>query len=528
MIEKEIFYGDDAKKSLIKGVNTVADAVKVTLGAAGRNVIIEDVRGLPHVTKDGVTVADSINLSDPIENLGASVIKQASNKSADDSGDGTTTTCVLTQAIIESAQQLIDENTNITEFKRGMEEARDVIVGRLKQKSRKVKKSTLRSVAKISANNDVVLGNIIADAYMKVGLDGVVTMEESMNNETYVTVIDGTRIRKGYMSPYLVTDEQKKECVLDEPLVFVSDQEIKAIEDILEILQVAMNNKRSLLIIADVDTAVMNALNVNKAKGIIKVNVIQPEGIGIKRFELLQDLCVLTGAILASDETGNDLSSVDASFLGSAKKVISGSTESILIVDRELNKEAIEEAVANVKESISKTENKLDMWHYKDRLTRLSGGVGVIHVGANTEIEMKEKKDRADDAIQSVKSALEEGIVPGGGVALKDIYESLRYITSQKTTSRERGYNCVINALIAPMHQIMKNASVEFKHFDFEQTNELLKEDNGFNVLTYQIGNMYNMGVIDATKVVRSAIENSVSVSSILLTTEATVTNKRA
>lgn len=518
MIEKEILYNREAKQKLLDGLNSVADAVKVTLGAAGRNVIIEDERGLPHVSKDGVTVANAINLSDPVENLGASVIKQASNRSASNSGDGTTTTCVLTQAIVNNAFDIIDENTNITHFKNGMEKACEDIVKNLKTRSKKVNNKTLKNVSRISANNDSKLGDIIASAYIGVGRDGVVTMEESLNSETYIEVTDGTKIRKGYSSPYLVTDVKKQEVVLDEPLVFVSDQEVQSLEDILVIAEVAMKNKRSLLIIADVETGVMNALNVNKAKGNLKVNVISPEGIGIKRFELLNDLCALTGATLASDETGNDLSSVDATFLGEAKKCISTTTETILIVDRAKHKLDIEDRIKNVKDSIANSENKMNLWHYKDRLSRLSGGVAVVFVGANSEVEMKEKKDRVDDAIHAVKSALEEGIVPGGGITLHNIKNSLKSPYSDSDFTK--GYNCVIESIDAPLKQILKNAGISKEFVSIE-------EGIGINVLSGEIGNMFEFGVIDSTKVVRNAIENSVSVSATLLTTEATITNKR-
>jgi chaperonin GroEL len=521
MIEKEILFGSDAKQKLINGVNIVADAVKVTLGAAGRNVAIEDERGLPHLSKDGVTVARSINLSDPTENLGASIIKQASTRSADNAGDGTTTTAVLTQSIVNKAITLIDEKTNITQFKKGMQVASNDIVEALKKQSKKVNNKTLKSVARISANNDAELGDIIADAYLKVGVDGAVTMEESMSSKTYV---DGTKIKKGYNSPYLVTNQQKQEAVLENPLVFVSDQEIKSLEDILPLCEAAMQNKRSLLIISDVEDGVMNTLNVNKAKGVIKVNVVSPEGFGIKRFELLQDLCALTGATLASDETGNDLSTVDSSYLGEAFKCISDVHQTILITDREKYQDDIEARLVNVRESISNSENKMDLWHYEDRLGRLCGGIAVVKVGANSEVEMKEKKDRVDDAIKATKAALEEGILPGGGIAFIDVLNSLKQPNLDSDFGK--GYTSVWYALSSPLNQILKNAGVNPQDI----YSDIAREDTkgfGYNVITEKLGDMFKMGVIDATKVLRNAIENAVSVSSILLTTEATITNKR-
>ena len=524
MIEKEILFGSDAKQKLINGVNIVADAVKVTLGAAGRNVAIEDERGLPHLSKDGVTVARSINLSDPTENLGASIIKQASTRSADNAGDGTTTTAVLTQSIVNKSITLIDEKTNITQFKKGMQVASNDIVEALKKQSKKVNNKTLKSVARISANNDAELGDIIADAYLKVGVDGAVTMEESMSSKTYVEIIDGTKIKKGYNSPYLVTNQQKQEAVLENPLVFVSDQEIKSLEDILPLCEAAIQNKRSLLIISDVEDGVMNTLNVNKAKGVIKVNVVSPEGFGIKRFELLQDLCALTGATLASDETGNDLSTVDSSYLGEAFKCISDIHQTILITDREKYQDDIEARLVNVRESISNSENKMDLWHYEDRLGRLCGGIAVVKVGANSEVEMKEKKDRVDDAIKATKAALEEGILPGGGIAFIDVLNSLKQPNLDSDFGK--GYTSVWYALSSPLNQILKNAGVNPQDI----YSDIAREDTkgfGYNVITEKLGDMFKMGVIDATKVLRNAIENAVSVSSILLTTEATITNKR-
>lgn len=529
MIEKEVLYGSDAKFKLKKGVDAVANAVKVTLGPAGRNVIIEDERGLPHISKDGVTVANSITLSDPIENLGASVIKQASSKSADNAGDGTTTATVLAQAIVSKAMSSIASGTNITLFKKGMEACSKDVVNILKKKSKKVNKTTLKSVSRISANNDNELGSIIAEAYSKVGKNGVVTMEESLTSKTYVDVIDGTKINKGYASPYLITNREKHEAVLDNPLVFISDQEIKSMDEIISILEVVTRNKRSLLIISDMDDSVLNALNVNKAKGLIKVNVVKPEGVGIKRFELLQDLCVLTGALLASDETGNDLSTVDSSYLGQAIKCVSTEKDTVIITDREAFKEEIEDTIKSVNEAIQKAENKLNLWHYKDRLSRLCGGVAVVYVGAETEVEMREKKDRVDDAIKAVKSALEEGVVAGGGVCLYEIQEEINknvdlYI--ENPSHFVDGYLCVLDALSAPIENILKNASV-----DFENVSNTISERGfgyGYDVVNEVFGDMFAIGVIDATKVTRNAVQNAVSVSATLLTTECTITNKRA
>jgi chaperonin GroEL len=349
-------------------------------------------------------------------------------------------------------------------------------------------------------------------------------MEESMSSETYVEIIDGTKINKGFISPYLVTNQEKQEAVLENPLVFISDQEIKSLEDIVNILEVAVSNKRSILIVADVDPGVINSLNVNKAKGIIKVNVVSPEGIGIKRFELLEDLCALTGAKLASDETGNDLSAIDATYLGEAIKCISDVSKTVLITDKTRNEDEINARINSVKDSMENSENKMNLWHYKDRLSRLNGGIAVVKVGANSEVEMKEKKDRVDDAIKATRAALEEGILPGGGIALIDTLNSLNQ--PNLNSDFGKGYTSVWYSLSSPFNQILKNAGIEPESI-FADGARNKSNGYGYNVITEEVGDMFKMGVIDATKVVRNSIENAVSVSSILLTTEATITNKR-
>lgn len=526
MIEKQLNYGKEAREMLLSGVDKMADAVKTTLGAAGKTVIIEDDLGRPHATKDGVSVAKSILLSDPVENLGASILRQASMKTADLAGDGTTTSVVIAQRMIQTAFRLLEEHPelNVTRLRNDLEELSVKCIHFLEKKSKKVTDKTLESVATISANNDVVIGKIIADAYKKVGVDGAVTIEESMSNETYTTVLDGTRMKKGYFSPYLITDQEKKTAVLDRPLVFVSDKKVDTIEDIEPILEVALKNKRSILIVADVETAVMNTLNVNKAKGVLRVNVVAPEGVGSNRIELLEDLAIMTGATLVSDETGNDFSAIDADFLGFAEKVLSTDKETVITLDIKSTADAVKNRAEMVRKILEDRKDELNNWHYKDRLSRLSGGIAAIHVGASTEVEMKEKKDRVEDAIFATRAALEEGIVAGGGIAFKNAFNSLRKsINESKEYSDE--FVCALEILgfgmSAPFNQILHNADIKYSL-------EYYKPAEGIDVKSGKTGNMFKMGIIDPLKVSKNAIRNATSVVITLLTTSCVVSNKRA
>lgn len=528
MIEKQLHYNDEARDLLLLGVKKMAEAVRTTLGAAGKTVIIEDELGRPHATKDGVSVAKSITLTDPVENLGANILRQASMKTADLAGDGTTTSVVVAEAIISNAFRLMSRNSyNVTKIKNALEELSKVAVAMVEKKSRQVTKETLRDVATISANNDPVLGGIIADAYEKVGVDGAVTIEESMSGDTYTTVVDGTRIKKGYHSPYMITDKEKNVAVLDKPVVFVSDKKVEAIEDIEAVLEVAIKNKRSILIVADVETGVMNTLNVNKAKGIIRVNVIAPEGVGLNRFELLEDLAIMTGATLVSDETGNDFSAVDGSYLGLAEKVLSTDKETVITLDMSETAAAVKGRAKMVRAILEERKDESNNWHYKDRLSRLAGGVAAIHVGALTEFEMKEKKDRVEDAIFATRAALEEGIVAGGGIALLNAANKLKRL---KFKSEEE--NIAIMALAfgleAPFVNILGNADIDV----LEALDHLTSKDNrsnyGINVKTGRYGDMFRMGIIDPLKVSKNAIKNATSVATTLLTTNCVVSNKRA
>lgn len=529
MIEKEIDFYEEGQEKLLDGINRLANAVKETLGAAGNTVILEDEIGRPHVTKDGVTVAKAINLSDPVEHLGATVVKQASIKTADEAGDGTTTSIVISQALINEAfSRMGNKNLNVTKLRNALETLSVDVIESVKKRSKEVTDENLRNVATISANNDSELGEIIADAYLKVGVDGAVTIEESMTKHTYTEILEGTRLKRGFDSPYMITDKEKNQAILENPFVLVSDKKINVVEDIEPCLRIAMQNKRPLLIIAEVETAVMNLLNVNKARGIVSVNVVAPEGVGLNRFELLEDLAIMTGAILISDETGNDFTAIDESFLGEAKKSVSTDKETILTLKYDDVESVVKERAEMVRNILKKKEDASNDWHYKDRLSRLSGGVAAIHVGALTEIEMKEKKDRVEDAIFATRAALEEGIVAGGGIALYNAAMDMqtRYFKEKDPEMKEA---CAILAasLTSPVKQILTNASMSYDDF-VEKMDSVRRRNYGYDVKKKRFGNMFTMGIIDPYKVTKNAIQNAISVSITILTTNCVISNKRA
>lgn len=526
MIEKQLNYGNDAKSLLLSGVNKMADAVKTTLGAAGNTVIIEDEFGRPHVTKDGVSVAKSILLSDPVENMGAKVLLQASMKTADLAGDGTTTSVVIAQAMLKKAFSGLD-GLNVTEVRNHLQKMSEDAIDRLTSRSKKVTPESLSDVASISANNDKELGSIIADAYNKVGVDGAVSIEESMTSQTYTEIVNGTRMKKGYSSPYLITDKEKNVATLENPIVFVSDKKIDTREDIEPVLEVAVKNKRSILIIADVDPTVMAFLIHNKAKGLLRVNVVNPEGVGLNRFELLEDLSIMTGATLISDETGHDFTGIDADFLGFAEKSVSNDRETIITLNSDRTADAVKERSAMVRKTIEDRKDDANKWHYKDRLSRLAGGIAAIHVGASTEVEMKEKKDRVEDAIFATRAALEEGIVAGGGIALKKVaimYPKRLKVSAEEVFARE----ILVAGLSEPIERILFNADCSIEEFNEKMNSMSWRSNYGFDVKRKKYGDMFEMGIIDPLKVSKNAIRNSTSVVLTLLTTSCVVSNKRA
>lgn len=528
MIEKTIDFDIDAREGLLSGINQLANAVKTTLGAAGNTVILEDDFGRPHITKDGVTVAKSINLSNPVEHLGATVLKQASIKTADIAGDGTTTSIVLAQELINTAFKQINDSINVTRLRNELDLISQEVIAYISLKAKKVDSETLADVATISANNDRELGEMIASAYNSVGVDGAVTIEESMTRETYTEIIEGTRIKKGYHSPYMITDTEKNTAVLENPYVLVSDKKINTIEDIEPILKEVLVKKRSLLIISDIETAVMNTLNRNKAAGILTVNVVSPEGVGLNRFELLEDLAIMTGAVVISDETGNDFTAVTSDFLGEAKKAVSSDRETVIALISEKTADAVKERAEMVRNILKKKEDAVNEWHYKDRLSRLAGGIAAIHVGAVTEVEMKEKKDRVEDAIHATRAALEEGIVAGGGIALYNASQKVMSIhTKAKNKERKAAAYIMAVALRAPLIQILENASYSLDDFE-TKLDKVRRQGYGLDVRKLRFGNMFDMGIIDPLKVTKNAISNATSVAITILTTNCVVSNKRA
>lgn len=519
MIEKQINHDSEAIELLYSGIQKISMAVGCTLGAGGRTVILEDDFGRPHATKDGISVAKSITLSDPVENLGASVLRQASMKTADMDGDGTTSTMVVAHGMIKEAFDTVDGfDVNVSVLRRDLEKVSKIAIQELEKIAKKVTPETLEDVATISSNNDKELGKIISDAYKKVGMDGAISIEESMTSKTYTTIIDGTRIKRGYGSNMMINNKENNTCVLNDPLVLLCDKKIDAIDDINIPLMASIENKRPLLIVADVADGVMNSLNVNIASGKIRVCVVSPEGVGLNRIELLEDLAAMTDAIVVSDETGNDFAAFSLDFLGSAKKSLSTDKETVITLKSDSTADAVKDRANNVRKILQENKDSDNNWHYRDRLSRLSGGIAAIHVGASTDVEMKEKKDRIEDAIFATRAALEEGVVAGGGAALS--YVAHKVSKKFEGTKEEKASVILCAGLTSPFRLILINAGIELDYVP--------RKNQGVNVITGKRGNMFTMGIIDPLKVVKSVIRNATSVTTTLLTTNCVVSNKRA
>lgn len=518
MIVKDIVFGDEGRQKLIKGVNTIANAVGSTLGARGRTALIESeqhVGGIT-VTKDGVTVAKSINLLDPAENLAVMIMREASEKTANSAGDGTTTSMVLAQAIIHAATGVLEPSDNITQVLRDVQETANVVAKELTAMSTQITPDKLVDVATISANGDQEIGQIIADAYNQVGLSGVVTVENSATADTYAEVVSGMKIDRGFTSKYFVTDTKKQEAILDKPYILVTDQAITNLNDILPIIEFILQGKRSLLIVGEVEENALNTLNVNKVKNNLKICTIIPPSFGYKRHQIMQDIAIATGAKYFSEQTGDNLMMATIDDCGRADKVVSGRFNTI-IFDAEGEGEY---RVAELQEQMAVETQAIEKEFLKERIANLGGGVGVIKVGANSDIEQKEKKDRVDDAVCAVRAALEEGILPGGGVALKDIAAGLEV--------QNKGAEILQLAMLAPMIKILSNAGIEVDGSDFDENKQLSKEGVGINVSNGAICHMMSVGIIDPTKVTKEAIKNAVSVATTLLSTETVITNVRA
>ncbi|MEO6000873.1 MAG: chaperonin GroEL [Chitinophagaceae bacterium] len=522
---KQIFFDIDARNKMKKGVDTLANAVKVTLGPKGRNVVIEKKFGAPSVTKDGVTVAKEIELEDPIENMGAQMLKEVASKTSDIAGDGTTTATVLAQSIISEGLKNVAAGANPMDLKRGIDKAVIAVVASLKAQSQDVgnDNSKIEQVASISANNDPSIGKLIAEAMTKVGKEGVITVEEAKGTDTSVDVVEGMQFDRGYISAYFVTNSEKMEVELQNPYILIYDKKISAMKDILHILEKVAQSGRPLLIIAeDLEGEALATLVVNKLRGTIKVAAVKAPGFGDRRKEMLQDIAVLTKGIVISEEQGFKLDNADLTYLGEASSV-SIDKDNSTIIGGKGKAEDIEARVNQIKAQIETTTSDYDKEKLQERLAKLSGGVAVLYVGAATEVEMKEKKDRVDDALHATRAAVEEGIVPGGGVAyIRSIagLENLKGINDDETT----GIAIVKRAIEEPLRQIVINSGIEGSIVV-----QKIKEgtgDFGFNARTEVYENMFAAGVIDPTKVTRIALENAASIAGMLLTTECVVADK--
>jgi chaperonin GroEL len=522
---KQIFFDIEARNKMKKGVDTLANAVKVTLGPKGRNVVIEKKFGAPSITKDGVTVAKEIELEDPIENMGAQMLKEVASKTADIAGDGTTTATVLAQSIISEGLKNVAAGANPMDLKRGIDKAVLSVVKNLQSQSQAVGDdvSKIEQVASISANNDSSIGKLIAEAMTKVGKEGVITVEEAKGTDTTVDVVEGMQFDRGYISPYFVTNSEKMEVELQNPYILIYDKKISAMKDILHILEKVAQSSRPLLIISeDLEGEALATLVVNKLRGTIKVAAVKAPGFGDRRKEMLQDIAVLTGGTVISEEQGFKLENADLTYLGQASSV-SIDKDSSTIVGGKGNVDGIQARVNQIKAQVESTTSDYDKEKLQERLAKLSGGVAVLYVGAATEVEMKEKKDRVDDALHATRAAVEEGIVPGGGVAyiraIADL-ENLKGINEDETT----GIAIVKRAIEEPLRQIVINSGIEGSIVV-----QKVKEgtaDFGFNARTEVYENMFNAGVIDPTKVTRIALENAASIAGMLLTTECVVADK--
>jgi len=524
---KIIRYDSEAREKLRAGVDALANAVKVTLGPRGRNVAIEKKFGAPAVTKDGVTVAKEISLKDPFENLGAQMVKEVASKTADVAGDGTTTATVLAQAIFREGLKNVTAGANPMEIKRGIEEAVKVVVEKLKKMSRPISSSKeIAQVATLSANGDETIGALIAEAMQKVGKDGVITIEESRNIDTYVEVVEGMQFDRGYISPYFVTNPDKMTTELEDALILIHDKKISGMKDLLPILeQVVRVNKPLLIIAEDVEGEALATLVVNKLRGTLKVAAVKAPGFGDRRKAMLEDIAILTGGTLISEEQGYKLEHATLEYLGKAKK-ITIDKDNTTIVGGQGDPEKIKARVNQIKAQIETTTSEYDKEKLQERLAKLSGGVAVIYVGAPTEVAMKEKKARVEDALHATRAAVEEGIVPGGGVAyircLPDLLPGKGGINDNYLKGDTGiGVEIVRRALEEPLRQIAYNAGVEGAII-VEKVKEG-KDDFGWNARTEQFENLIESGVIDPTKVARTALENAASIASLLLTTECVI-----
>jgi chaperonin GroEL len=521
-----IQYNVEARAALKRGVDQLADAVKVTLGPKGRNVVIDKKFGAPTITKDGVTVAKEIELENPLENMGAQMVREVASKTSDVAGDGTTTATVLAQAIVREGLKMVAAGANPMDLKRGVDIAVTKVVEGLKAMSKPVDKTSKKEIAQvgaISANNDTAIGELIADAMMKVGTDGVITVEEAKGMETTIEVVEGMQFDRGYLSPYFVTDAESMETVLENPVILIHDKKISSMKDLLPVLEkVAQTGSPILVIAEDVEGEALATLVVNKLRGTLKVAAVKAPGFGDRRKAMLEDIAVLTLGTVISEEQGYKLENATLTYLGKAKKVTIDK-DNTTIVEGAGKKDDIKKRINEIKAQIEKTTSDYDKEKLQERLAKLSGGVAVLKIGAATEVEMKEKKARVEDALHATRAAVEEGIVPGGGVAYLRAASKLDGL-KMANEDQQTGVDIVRRALEEPIRMIVQNAGQEGSVV----VNKVKegKDDYGYNAFSEQYENLVKSGVIDPTKVTRTALENAASVASLLLTTEATIVEK--
>ena len=519
---KEIFFSDKARNGLYEGVSKLADAVKVTMGPRGRNVLIQKSFGAPHITKDGVSVAREIELVDSLENMGAQLVKEVASNTADEAGDGTTTATVLAHSIFKEGLRNITAGANPIEVKRGMDKASAAIIEELKKISKEVKdKKEIAQVATISANSDETIGNLIAEAMEKVGKDGVITVEEAKGINDDLEVVEGMQFDRGYLSPYFVTNTEKMTCELENPLLLITDSKITSLKDLVPVLEQIQQSGRPLLIISDdLEGEALATLVLNRLKGVLNIAAVKAPGFGDRKKEMLKDISILTGATLITEELGLSLDKATLAELGQATRVVIDKDNTV-IVDGKGDKEAVIARVSEIRTQIESTTSEYDKEKLQERLAKLSGGVAVIKVGAATETEMKEKKDRVDDALSATKAAVDEGIVIGGGAAL---IKASQAVNLDLSGDQAVGAEIILRAVYAPMKQIAQNAGFD-AGVVADKIAHATDANLGFNAATGEYVDMIEAGIVDPLKVARVALQNATSVASLLLTTEATVSD---
>ena len=522
---KDILFNIDARDQLKKGVDELANAVKVTLGPKGRNVIIEKKFGAPHITKDGVTVAKEVELEDKFENTGAQLVKSVASKTGDDAGDGTTTATILTQSIVNEGLKNVTAGANPMDLKRGIDNAVAKVVDYIKEHAEVVGDNydKIEQVATVSANNDPEIGKLLADAMRKVSKDGVITIEESKSRDTSIGVVEGMQFDRGYLSPYFMTDADKMECVMEHPYILIYDKKISNLKDFLPILQPAAESGRPLLVIAeDVDSEALTTLVVNRLRGGLKICAVKAPGFGDRRKAMLEDIAILTGGVVISEDKGLKLEQATLDMLGSADKV-NVTKDNTTIVNGAGQKENIQERIAQIKNKIANTKSSYDKEKLQERLAKLAGGVAVLYVGANSEVEMKEKKDRVDDALCATRAAMEEGVVVGGGTTYIRAQEALKDLKGENA-DEQTGINIVCRAIEEPLRQIVANAGGE----GAVVVNKVREGegDFGYNARKDEYENLRESGVIDPAKVARVALENAASIAGMFLTTECLIVDK--